>query len=308
MKNIILYHSIRPGVDCPDGIAAAWVASRYYGPSALLGCIYQEAPPDLNYLQPGDRIVIVDFSFKAEVINAWCDRGIEVVLFDHHKTALADLGDISKLTNALFRCSFDLKECGATLTWKKLFPDRPVPSFLYYLRDRDLWNWELEQSEEINEAIANARFILRKLSDQANANYRDLLFAWFDALADLDHDDLIHNLGPVGLELLKPKREAIAAAASRVKFEFLPLPGGRTAPIDFAIPVVRCEATEDRLISDICSKLYRDIPTVPFVACITSDGKWSLRSDKNGSNWDVSAIAKHYGGGGHHNAAGFSVD
>jgi nanoRNase/pAp phosphatase (c-di-AMP/oligoRNAs hydrolase) len=46
----------------------------------------------------------------------------------------------------------------------------------------------------------------------------------------------------------------------------------------------------------------------PFAACYwdTPDGRFfSLRSSDAGE--DVSAIAQQYGGGGHRNAAGFSV-
>ena len=75
----------------------------------------------------------------------------------------------------------------------------------------------------------------------------------------------------------------------------------------FNIPIVELaqDGSEDLLTSDICSYLYKSIPEAPFVACITSDGSWSLRSDKNGNNTDVGAIAQAKGGGGHRNAAGF---
>ena len=55
--------------------------------------------------------------------------------------------------------------------------------------------------------------------------------------------------------------------------------------------------------------LYRQYPDALFSACFsTSNQTWSLRSDKHGNNTDVGAIASYFGGGGHHNSAGFSLN
>ena len=70
--------------------------------------------------------------------------------------------------------------------------------------------------------------------------------------------------------------------------------------------MVQLAADTDRLASDVCAYLYERHLEAPFTACITSQGAWSLRSDKKGSNTDVGAIAKSMGGGGHRNAAGFT--
>jgi oligoribonuclease NrnB/cAMP/cGMP phosphodiesterase (DHH superfamily) len=319
MKTIILYHQVKEGIDCPDGIAAAWVAYRYFGKrtTELIGCVYQETAPDLS-LEDCDNVVIVDFSFPADVIQQWCDRGLNVTLIDHHKTAMEHLGDVSTFSER-FTKRFDMIHSGATLAWQHFFGEatpwsqpKPMPAFLEYVRDRDLWNWELPDSEEVNEAIANGRYQLKQLANRFGADYQKLIFAWFDSLAEMSHQELQERLSPIGVEILAPKREAVAAAASRWQHEALPeIPDSdQPKPYWQSIPIVRCNSggSEDRLISDICSKLYRELcPSAPFVGCITSDGKYSLRSDKNGSNFDVSAIAKRYGGGGHRNAAGFAV-
>ena len=78
------------------------------------------------------------------------------------------------------------------------------------------------------------------------------------------------------------------------------------------IPVVRLGQGEGRFTSDVCQVLYKglEIPDPLFVACLSDDGvTWSLRSDKDLPNggFDVGALAKTQGGGGHHNAAGFKA-
>jgi uncharacterized protein len=314
MTTAILYHQVKPGVDCPDGIAAAYITQKGLikldepenNPIDIIGCVYGEEPPNVeNY----DRIIIVDFSFSRSTIEQWGQSKKIVVLIDHHKTALEMLGDISTFSEIFDPTHVDininLQECGATLAWKYYFNPNTVPAVFEYTRDRDLWNFELPRSEEIHEAIANLRYKISDLARSIDIDPQPLLFALFDSLVPLTQEELIDKLSLLGAKLLAPKRERIAAAASRFRWANLPNPQIYTD----RIPVVDCNpnGSEDRLVSDICAKLYRDLcPDAAFVACITSDGKWSLRSNKHGSDFDVSAIAQHYGGGGHKNAAGFT--
>lgn len=274
MKELIIYHQVKEGFNCPDGIAAAWVASKMFPNSDLMGCVYGNVPNISDY----GLIVIVDFSFPVQVMENWVSQGKLITVIDHHKTAWENFQNLS---NQVFR-SFDMNECGATLTWKHFFPTQAMPVFLEYIRDRDLWNHELEYTEEIHEASASI----------------GRTFEFFDRIAPMTRNELFAYLVPIGSEALKPKREAVARASNRVKF-------GAVAGFN-NIPYVKTTKDEDRLVSDICSKLYRKFKNAPFVACFTSDGKWSLRSNKDGNDTDVSAIAKSFGGGGHRNAAGFT--
>lgn len=273
MKSLIIYHQVKECVDCPDGIAATWVASKAIADADILGCVYGDVPDVSDY----EQIVIVDFSFPVPIIEGWVSQGKSITVIDHHKTAWENFQNLS---NQVFR-SFDMDECGATLTWKHFFPDQPMPIFLQYIRDRDLWNHELEFTEEIHEASASI----------------GRTFDFFDKIAPMTKNELFAYLVPIGSKALKPKREAVARASNRVRFGVVAGWGN--------IPYVETTKDEDRLVSDICSKLYRKFKNAPFVACFTSDGKWSLRSNKDGNDTDVSAIAKSMGGGGHKNSAGF---
>lgn len=287
MTDYIVYHCVKPGVSCPDGIAAAWVALKKFPAATLLGCCYQDE--EYPEFVKGDRVIIVDFSFPAAVMQWWADNDVQLIVIDHHQTAINNLMGLSGIS-----AHFDLQECGATLAWKVLFPFEPMPMFLEYVRDRDLWNFRLFYSQEIHEAVSHLKYELKKL---------DLsVFELFEGLAKLNQTELIAFLRPIGDALLAPKREKIDAAARRMKL--MPL---ETPLVTYTVPVVELakDGSEDRLTSDICMKLYRDMPGVLFVACITSDGSWSLRSDKDGSNFNVREVAELMGGGGHHNAAGF---
>lgn len=292
MNNKIIYHQVKPGCDCPDGIAAAYVASLAHPDAEIIGWTYQSE--NLPKTQLGDRLIIVDFSFKGDVIENWIRQGVELVVLDHHKTAEQELsrfltGNFADqlLNRDKYDIRFEMEECGATLTWKYFFPNEPMPPFLEYVRDRDLWDFVLPKSEEIHEAVVALR----------------RSFYLFDMLCLMSREELLRFISPIGEKLLEPKRKAIADAALRYQWDNV---------AGYKVPLVRLnpDGSEDRLTSDICMKLYRDIPEAPFVACVANDGSYySLRSDKNkpDGGFDVGDLALSQGGGGHRNAAGFSI-
>ena len=65
---------------------------------------------------------------------------------------------------------------------------------------------------------------------------------------------------------------------------------------------------ETQYYSEVAGELAKDT-RYPFGACffVRGDGLkiWSLRSDRSLGDFDVSAVAKLRGGGGHRNAASF---
>jgi nanoRNase/pAp phosphatase (c-di-AMP/oligoRNAs hydrolase) len=74
----------------------------------------------------------------------------------------------------------------------------------------------------------------------------------------------------------------------------------------FAVPCVNLPYT---MASDACEKLLEMFPSAPFAASwyMRADGHkvFSLRSRPTGVN--VAEVAEVYGGGGHANAAGFTL-
>ena len=278
MKTAIIYHQIKPGVNCPDGIAAAWVAKRKYPDAELIGCSYGEQVENINRFQ---RLVIVDFSFPFQTLQAWEDQGFEITVIDHHKTAMADL---SQFTGAIF----DMNESGATLTWKTFFPDEPMPAFLEYVKDRDLWDFVLPDTHEIHEATGYVGRTLEKI----------------ELYCSLDADTLLRLFAPLGEYLLAPKRALVAELAGKAE---------RMNFLGYTVMALDMPTEHLRLVSDVCTVMYKTHSDVDFVMTFNwnqDHQRWDLsfRSDKNGNDFDVSAIAKQCNGGGHRNAAGGWVE
>lgn len=276
MNTLIIYHQVKPGIDCPDGIAAAWVVKQKYPSADLLGHSYGEDTPDIS---KWNKLIIVDYSFKREILERWQQESKEITVIDHHKTALNDLANFSGAV-------FDMDESGATLAWKTFFPDKDIPAWLQYVKDRDLWNFELPYSEEIHEAVSVNGRSLNQIKEYCQ----------------LSQSQLIGLFATKGAALLAPKRQRIrelAATAEAVNVK------GYEA-ITAVVPEF-----EGRLISDLASHLYKQHPYMDFTLIATKyevrqPNGWGLsfRSDKHGNNFDVSEIARMFGGGGHHNAAG----
>lgn len=277
MKTTIIYHNVKPDFPCPDGLAAAWVGAKVYPDADLIGWQYQEeSPPKIT---PDSRVVIVDFSFPKEVLQNWTDAGCEVVVIDHHKSAQAMLEGFA---GGILR--FDMGKCGAVLTWEYFFPDQPIPVFLQYVQDQDLWEWKLPHSEAVREAFAKL--------------WRS--FQLFDQLYPMNQQEFLDFMLPIGQPRLDEKNRKVEAIAQRHTWQEL---------AGYRIPVVALVEGEERLRSDVCAWLYKNYPDAPFTASYRVENgveHWDLRSDKNGNNFDVSEIAVQFNGGGHHNAAGFS--
>ncbi len=284
MKTLIIYHAYEGG-PCPDGHWAAWVAKKKYPDADLCPAIYGE----FLSVNPYDyeTLVIVDFSFNAAQLNQFIDKGLKVLLIDHHKTAMNDLGGLMNQVMSGLDIHFDMAESGATLAWKTLFPDKPMPTVLDYVKDRDIWKHTLQHTHEVHAAMSSL------LKD----------FKIYDVLASLDQTQLQDVLVPLGERLLAHRRQLVEKIASRAEF--------KTIADHENIPTVVLKDDEVYLTSDICQFLYLQYPEALFSCCVSiaSDGtkKYSLRSNKDGNNTDVGAIAKANGGGGHLNASGFTV-
>lgn len=258
-KYLIIYHR-----NCADGFTAAWVASRALSTDDLHAAHYGEPPPDVR----GRDVYVVDFSYPRDVLLAMKEQAASLVVLDHHATAKADL-------DGLDFCTFDMNESGASLAWRHFRASEPPP-LVRYIRDRDLWRWELPDSREVSEFIRLRAFGL----------------AEWDALADELSGDLSAVVA-VGRALRQATEKRVAEAAKKP-----------VAVTIAGVPFRVTNATTD--FSEVAGALSRE--TGAGAAYFhRQDGRvqFSLRSEER--TVDVAAVAKRYNGGGHPAAAGFDV-
>jgi oligoribonuclease NrnB/cAMP/cGMP phosphodiesterase (DHH superfamily) len=167
---------------------------------------------------------------------------------------------------------FDLDKSAAVLTWEHFFPGETVPRLLLYIQDYDLWKFELPNSREVAAGLSSHPME-------------------FEVWNGLEPDRLAKD----GRPLLKQQNELVKLIADQARLETIE---------GHLVPSVNATA----LGSEVGQELLRRFPNASFSVSFydRADGlrHWSLRSRPD---FDVSAIAKKYGGGGHKQAAGFET-
>lgn len=261
----VLYHG-----NCFDGHTAAWIAWNTGIPKEnLFPMFYGGEVPEL----PDDAIVLmVDFSLDKNALVDLRDKLADLVVIDHHKTAEAQL-------HGFDWAYFDMEESGASLAWKFFHPDDAAPKLVKYIREHDLWRFELQDSAEIRAYIRSYTMTFENWDDLNTTLRMDFVVAQQEGSA------------------IKRSHEAAVSAMceNMVMLEI----GG------YEVPVVNATI----YFSEVATRLLKLHPTAEFAAYYMdrADGmrQWGMRSR---SDFDCSAVAKRYGGGGHPQASGFTTE
>lgn len=300
-KTIIVYHQVKPGIDCPDGICAAWIAAKYCKLNGIdydvVGDSYKKNEEYQNHKFPFDPelndIILCDFSYPWNVMMWLSAKSKTLTVLDHHES---QMGDISRVQDRIFG-GYSADDCGATFAWRYFFPNLEAPWFLEHVWKRDTgsegyYDGDCPQSESITTAMSARRKGLIGID----------AFPVFDALdRDATHEELIGE----GRELLKERDLLVKSELDSYKGEYLEL---SVDDISYCVPCLTIKNPEaDKHYSIIGSKLSRLFEKSPFVAIVTSSepNKVSLRAHSK-SDANCGAIARAFGGGGHKNAAGFT--
>lgn len=153
MARVCIYHA-----GCPDGFGAAWAVRRAWGDDTRFVARGHDDALDARGYR-GDEVVFVDIAPPNEALRALADEAAHVTVLDHHISSLERLNADPGLENAVeaqgHRIHFDLAHSGAVLAWQHFHPDEPVPDLLRYVEDQDLWNWALPRSDAVNAAIGS---------------------------------------------------------------------------------------------------------------------------------------------------------
>jgi len=264
-KPLIIYHA-----GCRDGFTSAWVASRKFGHGNcdLMKAQYHNDPPTMEDVA-GRDVYILDFSYPKAVLEELSQHARLLYVFDHHES-------VDEETKALPYFTFDNNRSGAALAWDFFFEGQFRPRLVNYVQDRDLWNWEMEKSLEVNTWINSWNFSL--------ANW------------DMMHDRLEEEFNAVVLE---------GTAQVRLMNRLVRAAVGNAGGMEIAghrVPAVNSSVLQSEIGNELAQGK-------PFAAVwYEKRGKriFSLRSTDEGL--DVATIAKSLGGGGHRNAAGYAVD
>ena len=273
MKKVCFYHA-----GCPDGFGAVWSVRKAWGEDARY---YARSHDDLLPLDEleGALVVFVEIAVENRQLRELSRVAGHIILLDHHISAKlryqSDLETVNEIEAAGHEIYFDLDHSGAMLAWNFFHPEDPAPPLLEYVEDQDLWNWKLVGSEEVNAAIAS---------------YPREFEAW-DELAQRSPEDLMRDGEPIvrsnKMEVLRAIQNAHAISIGNDRVEAVNATVNRSA--------IGHELAKRMAFGRAWGCVYR-ISGSRVHATLYSI-----------ADLDVSEIAGGLGGGGHRNAAGFTV-
>jgi oligoribonuclease NrnB/cAMP/cGMP phosphodiesterase (DHH superfamily) len=133
-----------------DGRCAAAIVARKHAciPVTFFETDYKNPPPNLDELV-GETVVIVDFSYKPDVMQRIMERVCRIVWIDHHETAK----DYPYQHLDGLRNFEDKGDSGCELTWKYFFPDLPMPTVVRLIGDYDKWALKIPESKIFYEGM-----------------------------------------------------------------------------------------------------------------------------------------------------------
>ena len=316
MKPLVIYHKA-----CADGFGAAFAAwlklgdeaeyvPMYYGKETEQFSILENGEFDSDFTILNREIFILDFSFPRWIMEGLFDLTKRVVWLDHHKTAF----EMWCQTERKYFCNqeilpdvtrnhyikLDNNKSGAMLAWEYFHPDTEVPMLIRHIDDYDRWVFALKGTKEINKALWS---------------FTPWTFPLWQEIIDDDQYGSMWSQGSAILRAHNQNVQSVVKGAAR-KCE---IPFNEEAALDCVEPCL--EWNDDgywmvqglaancppHLTSDVGHELANQSGTFGLLWTLDKNNvcKCSLRSN---GDYDVSAIAKAFGGGGHRNAAGFQVD
>ena len=254
--------------DCTDGFGAAFAFWKCFGDRFEYYPARHDKPaPDVT-----DReVFIVDFSYSYEQTVEMAKQARKVVILDHHKTAQESLGQLLK--EKVVSGEFDMNRSGAVMTWDYLYgkkSDRPF--FISYIQDRDLWRWQLPNSREISAWLSSFPQEFEVWDELSTTCFDDA--AREGAAISRRHNQIVKDL---------------------VKTAFKINVGGYSV---FAVNAPRHFASD---VGHELSKMRQ------FGVTYHDSDFGQVYSLRSSNGFDVSEVAKMYGGGGHAAAAGFGL-
>jgi len=262
---IVYYHN-----EDADGCFAAYAAYLAYGPDGAeyIGLRAGETLPPA----PGRDVVVLDLALSIATLAALLETSKSLVVIDHHASSA------EAYATAPDCVVFDPAHAVCVLAWQRFQPRIPLPEIYAYIEDRDLWRWKLPLSREINAGLSSQPF------------------TWQWAECCLNFKGKLAADGAAILRWIDREVQRLVDVATVQDF------AGRPAAI------VNCPW---KLGSEVGEALLKRFPNCAIAATfyVPANGSrvWQLRARKltdTGEGFDVGALARLLGGGGHASAAG----
>ncbi|MCK5831090.1 MAG: DHH family phosphoesterase [Methylococcales bacterium] len=268
-KIVVLYHA-----DCMDGFAAAWAMWKVYANKAGYQAVRHNTPlPDFS---EGMELYIVDFCYPIEVLVTAAKRASKITVLDHHISAQKDVEAYQKHSTlpSNLEINFEQNHSGCMVVWQYFQGDIEPPKLLLHIEDHDLWRHQLPETE----AICKALYLRLPVH-----------FSAFEKIK-------LPTLQREGGVLVKQQQLNVSRLLKTRHTIRLNHTQGLAVN---ATPMFS---------SDLGHELAKKSGTFGLTYYYHGKRQCYECSLRSVEDFDVSALALEFGGGGHLNAAGFSVD
>lgn len=269
---------------CKDGFGAAWAYHKHRLSSGIGKVMYH--PTNHNgttvqdlLLRPSisqERVIFLDICPKRDILIQIHDKALDCVVWDHHKTAKEECGDLPYVH------VIDNKS-GAGIAWDE-FVGTKRPFLIDCIEDGDLWRWNIPDSDKVLIVLESIKFDF------------DL---WSDFSEKLEDPNSRNKIIEKGRAYAEYRSQVVHRLCSRNKIHKITV-----GPNNLEIPAVNAGIFQSGIGNILATKLKPGAAAIWY-----TNGRrtfYSLRSTDKGP--DVEAIAKYHGGGGHRNAAAFVIE
>ncbi len=307
-KPLVIFHK-----SCADGFGAAFAAWLKLGDEAeYLPMQYGDVPEvqDLRDMVDHRDVYVLDFSLPKPGMDELFRTAERVVWLDHHKTAFemwgvpvdfryecADVGD-------RHRTILDNNRSGALIAWEYFHPNTEVPMLIKHIDDYDRWQFKLQGTKEFNKALWS-------YASWSFEQWKDFFFCGPDDGEDNITPGEFIAQGAAILRAHNQNVQSVVKGGAR-KCEF----GVQTAIVHDGYGGMEQEGflasglaanCPPHLTSDVGHELAKQSGTFGLCWTLSKEGMVAKCSLRSNGDYDVSAIAKAFGGGGHKAASGFEV-
>lgn len=305
---------------CRDGYTAGLCAYKYYQienakPNAIIQnfeiwgaepnkhtCLKTLTEKATEFIESGkvvNTIRIFDLAVEPAVLNMLAAKlsCTDIQVHDHHKTFYETWAEYKKTDPQMYsmwedKLFYDVTHSGAYLAWKYYFPDEPVPLYVLYVEDRDIWQFKQPASMEIGEALFN-----NEIRNDDPIKYLETYFNFPNQIEEQKYFDSLEQIGKSLVNAKNKRMDSLYRTGYFIEFD-----GHR---------IWACNASHNDA-SDLgnlavtkgdCAAafIWRYIPENNTIGISTRS------NNKDPNAIDVSQLCKNHGGGGHFHAAGFEI-
>ena len=291
--DVVIYHNADP-----DGNFSAAIVLKKYPLAQAIGYNYEPNMHNIINQCHGRRVVMVDVSpYDWKDMHRLCAVAKHVLWLDHHATALKQMQDSGVLELDNFGSHFEHGNWGAChRVWKYFYPDIAVPVAVFYVAAYDVYR------------------------DYGTDDWNNYFFPFRFAVDHLDTPEKVLENFDFENDNLEPWLTKGRAIVEYVDYQNARLVNNPTLcyetrfnPEPFSL-LDNPESVQLYKVLAVNAGLHGD----QFKSRDTSDyaflvgfscyvGRWKVSLRGTGKDIDLGQIAKRFGGGGHKNAAGFSV-